>query len=298
MWMQRQRRTSCRGGGREPSRVVAGQSSRCKIGRCAVGLWPSKFVAAAKTCVNTGIQVLTKTFGPIKVVGFWDASLYKSRGADVFESALHMVFAHLGWRWWATWPRSGCFDWQNDNDTLRKVPHPSNEGVVLLKLALLAKCAQTHCYGQCAVHQVLRCTQNKEKHETSHRLMLCCIPTNSNTRILGFGATSPRDTGSQEGDKPAKETRKHTNTRRGSRQKTTAQQSYLIPIHISFPWYEGFVHHNFLFVENPSHCSCSLGVNPSRSFLTAVLLLLLFFKLRVAACNAERGCGAGAVVFS
>ena len=37
------------------------------------------------------------------------------------------------------------------------------ESVVLMKLALLARCAQTHCYGQCAVHQVLRWTQNKEK---------------------------------------------------------------------------------------------------------------------------------------
>ena len=37
------------------------------------------------------------------------------------------------------------------------------ESVVLVKLALLARCAQTHCNGQCAVHQVLRWTQNKEK---------------------------------------------------------------------------------------------------------------------------------------
>ena len=37
------------------------------------------------------------------------------------------------------------------------------ESVVLMKLTLLARCAQTHCYGQCVVHQVLRWTQNKER---------------------------------------------------------------------------------------------------------------------------------------
>ena len=43
------------------------------------------------------------------------------------------------------------------------------------KLALLARCAQTQSYGQCAVHQIMRWTRNEEKHLTTHRLLLAWI---------------------------------------------------------------------------------------------------------------------------
>ena len=85
-------------------------------------------------------------------------------------------------------------------------------------------------------------------------------------RILGFGATSTKKQRKPGGDKPARETRKSTNTPRGSRQSTTAHLSHLILIQFSFLWSEEFVHNNFIFVENPI-----------MKFLTAVLLLLLSY---------------------
>ena len=60
--------------------------------------------------------------------------------------------------------------------------------------------------------------------------------------------------GSQEGDTPARETRK-TQTPEEVVADTAAYQSHLIPIQIFFLWYEEFVFNSFIFVENPSHCS-------------------------------------------
>ena len=88
-----------------------------------------------------------------------------------------------------------------------------------------------------------------------HRLFLRSIPKFKYTEFSDSEQRPQRNRGSQEGDKPARETRKSTNTRRGSRQNTTAHQSHLIPIQIFFLWYEEFAHNNFIFVENPSHCS-------------------------------------------
>ena len=94
--------------------------------------------------------------------------------------------------------------------------------------------------------------------------MLCWIPKFKYTESSDSEQRPQRNRGSQEGDKPAKETKKNTNTRRGNGQNTTTHQSHLIPIQIFFLWYEEFVHNNFIFVENPSHSSWPLRVNPSR----------------------------------
>ena len=91
------------------------------------------------------------------------------------------------------------------------------ESVVLMKLVLLARCAQTHCYGQCAVHQVLRWTQNKENKNTRQQTGCCWyVFTNSDLRILGFGATRRIRQGRQEGDTQAREAKKKQHPERKS----------------------------------------------------------------------------------
>ena len=82
-----------------------------------------------------------------------------------------------------------------------------------MRLALLARCAQTHCWGQCAVHQILRLTRKEEKKTRNDTQAVAGM--NSQIRIseiLGFGATQRSSQGSQEGDKQARETRKKKQT--------------------------------------------------------------------------------------
>ena len=105
----------------------------------------------------------------------------------------------------------------------------------------------------------------EKRHEIRHRLLLWLNSQILINSILGFGATSTKKQRKPGGDKPAKETRKSTNTRRGSRQNTTAHQSH--------PYVS--THHEVL-----NRCSSAAA----------------FHMLQVAACNAERGCGAAALL--
>ena len=101
---------------------------------------------------------------------------------------------------------------------------------MLVKLALLARCAQTHCYGQCAVHQVLRWTQNKEK-------------TRDNTQTAaGKNSQIRTSESSEQHDESDKEARRGTHRPRKPKKKTpeeevadtVAHESLLIPSKFSF----------------------------------------------------------------
>ena len=107
------------------------------------------------------------------------------------------------------------------------------ESVVLMKLALLASCAQTHCYGQCAVHQVLRWTQNKEKHEDNTQAV---AGMNSQIRISESSDSEQHDEsdrearrGTQRPGKPRK--KKHPEEEVAD---TAVHGSLLIPSKFSF----------------------------------------------------------------
>ena len=113
-------------------------------------------------------------------------------------------------------------------------------------------------------------------------------------RILGFGATTPRDKRSQEGDKPAKETRKNTSTRRGSRPNTTAHQSHLIPIQIFFGTENSYTITSSLL--RTRRTVLDPHVSTHHEVLNRCSSAAAFYVLQVAACNAERGCGAAAAV--
>ena len=72
-------------------------------------------------------------------------------------------------------------------------------------------------------------TRKQQRNETTQAVAVL----NSqilNRRVLGFGATPHRKKQEARRGRPARGTRRSNNTRRGGRQDTTAQQSYLIHI--------------------------------------------------------------------
>ena len=86
------------------------------------------------------------------------------------------------------------------------------------------------------MHQVLRWTHQSTRKKKTWETTQAVAVLNSQIlyhRILGFGATTTQKQEARRG-RPARGTRKSNNTRRGGRQDTTAQQSYLIHIQISF----------------------------------------------------------------
>ena len=82
-------------------------------------------------------------------------------------------------------------------------------------------------------------SENKKKTKTWETTQAVAV-LNSQIlfhRILGFGATTTQKQEARR-RRQARGTRKSNKTRRGGRQDTTAQQSYLIHIQILFLWYE------------------------------------------------------------